>query len=75
MHSFFHAYVCQNFNSLEVFLKDKLVCKCFDGNRFLPDIWCVSRDVELCSWIKVLLGTLGARADSLILCPLQKTDA
>lgn len=45
-----------------------------DGNRFLPDIWCVSRDVELCSRIKVLLSALGARADSLILCPLQEKD-
>lgn len=33
MHSFFHAYVCQNFNSLEVFLKNKRVCKCLVCNQ------------------------------------------
>lgn len=43
-----------------------------EGKRILPDIWCVSRDVELCSRIKVHFGSLGARADSLILCPFTR---
>lgn len=43
-----------------------------DEKRILPDIWCVSGDVELCSRIKVRLSSLGAWADTLILCPFTK---
>lgn len=56
-------------NKLENKVNNSLV---EDGKRILPDIWCVSRDVELCSRIKVLLSSFGARADSLILCPFTK---